>query len=83
MQTTVPGVYVAGDLSGIEEASTAMEEGKLAGIAIAEALGHLSSEEAKIKKEAVLRRLDSFRTGPFGEPVRKAKAQLQRRSEAE
>ena len=82
MQTTVPGIYVAGDLSGIEEASTAMEEGKLAGIAIAEALGYLSPGEAKIKKEAVSERLDSFRTGPFGEAVRKAKARLQRRGEA-
>ncbi len=82
MQTTVPGIYVAGDLSGIEEASTAMEEGKLAGIAIAEALGYLSPGEAKIKKEAVSKRLDSFRTGPFGEAVRKAKARLQRRGEA-
>jgi len=78
MQTTMPGIYVAGDLSGIEEASTAMEEGKLAGIAIAEALGYLSPGEAKIKKEAVSKRLDSFRTGPFGEAVRKAKARLQR-----
>lgn len=83
MQTTVPGIYVAGDLAGIEEASTAMEEGKLAGIAIAEALGYLSPEEAKIKKEAVSRRLDSFRKGPFGEAVRKAKARLQRRGEVQ
>jgi len=82
MQTTVPGICVAGDLSGIEEASTAMEEGKLAAIAIAEALGYFSPEEAKTRKEAVLRRLDTFRTGPFGEAVRKAKQQMQRRGEA-
>lgn len=82
METTVPEIYVAGDLSGIEEASTAMEEGKLAGIAIAEALGYLSPEEAKNKKEAVSRRLDSFRTGPFGEAVRKAKERLQLQGEA-
>jgi len=37
----VPGIYVAGDIAGVEEASTAMEEGKLAGIAIAESLGYL------------------------------------------
>ncbi|MBC7263189.1 MAG: FAD-dependent oxidoreductase [Chloroflexi bacterium] len=82
MQTTVPGIYVAGDLSGIEEASTAMEEGKLAGIAIAESLGYISSEEAKIRKEAVSKRLDVFRTGPFGEAVRRAKEKLQRRGES-
>lgn len=42
MRTTNPDVYVAGDISGIEEASTAMEEGRLAGTAAAEALGYLS-----------------------------------------
>ena len=39
MATTVPGLYVAGDIAGAEEASTAMEEGRLSGIAAAEALG--------------------------------------------
>ena len=39
MMTTMEGVYVAGDLTGIEEAHTAMEEGKVAGIAVAEAPG--------------------------------------------
>ena len=41
METTVPGVYVAGDVTGVEEASTAMEEGNLAGLAIG--LGALGS----------------------------------------
>ena len=77
MQTTVPGLYVAGDLAGIEEASTAMEEGKLAGIAAAEALGRLSAEEARLRKEAVFKRLDELRSGPFGEARNKAKQQLQ------
>ena len=44
--TTVPGVYVAGDMTGVEEASTAMEEGKLAGIAAACSLGYLTPEQA-------------------------------------
>ena len=39
METTKEGIYVAGDSSGVEEASSAIEEGKLAGIAAAEALG--------------------------------------------
>jgi thioredoxin reductase len=77
MQTTVSGIYVAGDLAGIEEASTAMEEGKLAGISVAEALGHLSATEASQRKVAVLKRLDELRSGPFGEARSKAKEQLQ------
>ena len=39
LQTTVPGIYVAGDCSGIEEASSAMVEGTLAGAAAAASLG--------------------------------------------
>jgi len=50
METSVRGIYVAGDLAGIEEASTAIEEGRLAGIAIAESLGYISASEAKEKK---------------------------------
>jgi thioredoxin reductase len=77
MQTTVAGVYVVGDLAGVEEASTAMEEGKLAGIAAAEALGHLSMAEAQRKKDQVLSRLDELRSGPFGTARNEAKARLQ------
>ena len=35
MATSVPGLFVAGDVCGIEEASTAMEEGYIAGTAAA------------------------------------------------
>jgi NADPH-dependent 2,4-dienoyl-CoA reductase/sulfur reductase-like enzyme len=67
MQTTLPGLYVAGDLAGIEEASTAMEEGRLAGLAAAEALGHVSSEEGKTKRTEIQERLAALRMGTFGE----------------
>lgn len=75
METTVPGVYVAGDVTGVEEASTAMEEGNLAGIAAAEALGYLTQEQAEEKKKAVYDRLAVLRSGPFGEKRRALKAQ--------
>ena len=67
LETSLPGVYVAGDLAGIEEASTAMEEGRLAGLAAAEALGHLSPKEASAKKGEVRERLAALRIGSFGE----------------
>ncbi len=73
METTVPGLYVAGDVSGIEEACTAMEEGRLVGIAVAESLGHLSGREAADRKEIVFKRLDELRCGPFGLPRNPAK----------
>ncbi len=79
MESTVPGIYVAGDVSGIEEASTAMEEGRLAGIAVAESLGKLSAEEASKKKEAIYAGLEELRSGPFGEGRRKAKEAVQQR----
>lgn len=44
-ETSVPGLYVAGDLAGIEEASTAMEQGRIAGLSAAHAMGYLSEEE--------------------------------------
>jgi len=66
METTVPGVYVAGDVTGVEEASSAMEEGNLAGVAAAETLGYLSAEEAEEKKQEIRARLDVLRSGYFG-----------------
>lgn len=76
METTVPGIYVAGDLAGIEEASTAMEEGKLAGIAVAQVLGNLSAEEARRRKQTIFQRLDELRSGPFGAARNKAKEKV-------
>lgn len=75
METTVLGVYVAGDIAGIEEASTAMEEGRLAGLAAAEALGYRSEETTRRKEEA-RGALDQLRAGPFGEGRRQAKLQI-------
>lgn len=67
MRTTVPGIYVAGDIAGIEEASTAMEEGKLAGVSIARSLGKLSDAAAEARKQEVRCSLEELRLGPFGQ----------------
>ncbi len=69
MQTSVEGVYVAGDVAGIEEASSAMLEGRMAGLAAAESLFG-TSEEIEQKKSQVRESLRTLRTGPFGEKVR-------------
>ena len=66
METTVNGIYVAGDTAGIEEASTAMEEGRLAGIDMAQKLGYLSQDRALRKKEGIRESLLALRSGPFG-----------------
>ncbi|MDX9872613.1 MAG: NAD(P)/FAD-dependent oxidoreductase [Clostridia bacterium] len=73
MRTTVDGVYIAGDITGVEEASTAMEEGRLAGVSCAESLGFYSPEQAAVLKQEIWARMDALRTGPFGEKRRAAK----------
>ena len=76
METTAPGIYVAGDATGIEEANSALEEGRIAGIAISESLGYLSSEEAQKLKEEVWTRLNGLRLGPFGVQRMMAKKEI-------
>ena len=76
MQTTVKGFYIAGDLTGVEEASTAIEEGRLAGIAVAESLGYCKKAEAEKSKTGILSRLEGLRKGPFGEFRFNAKKKL-------
>ena len=76
MLTSLPYLYVAGDITGVEEASTAMEEGRLAGIATAESLGLVAAATAAADKAAVRQRIDVLRSGPFGEGRRLAKAEI-------
>lgn len=76
MATNVPGLYVAGDTAGVEEANSAMDEGRLAGLAMAQSLGHLSRENGEAAKDAVRRRLDELRQGPFGEKRLGAKRRI-------
>jgi sarcosine oxidase subunit alpha len=80
METSVKGVYVAGDSSGIEEATSAILQGRIAGISVALSLG-LGGKEDEELRERTLRELDEFRSNPFGEKVKvgKRKALVKRR----
>ena len=73
METTVPGIYIAGDSTGVEEANTAIEEGKLAGTAIAASLGYLDQSKADSLLEAAWERLKGLREGAHGEERTQAK----------
>jgi hypothetical protein len=73
MHTSKDNIFVAGDISGIEEASTAMEEGRLAGINVAAELGYISEEEAKIRSEEIWDSLNCLRSGYFGQKRRESK----------
>ena len=75
METTVKGLYVAGDVTGVEEASSAMEEGNLAGVAAAQALGFLDDGTAEAKKAEIWARLNSLRSGLFGAKRKVSKEQ--------
>lgn len=79
METGVSGLYVCGDASGIEEATTAMEEGKIAGISAAEALGYIDGNGAAQLKDECWERLETLRTGPFGLHTAEAKQILMMR----
>lgn len=79
METNLEGIYVAGDTAGVEEANTAMDEGRLAGTAIAESLGYLPAEKAETAEKEIRARLASLRQGPFGERRLKAKDEIMQR----
>lgn len=67
METACKGVYIAGDVSGVEEASSALDKGRIAGIAIAESLQHIPIEAASREIDGIRTRLNELRGGPFGE----------------
>ncbi len=71
METTKQGIYVAGDSSSIEEASTAMLEGKIAGAHASKSLGY---GKGIMKEWRIM--LEEMRKGPFGEKARKAKERI-------
>lgn len=76
MESTYPGIYIVGDASGVEEANTALEEGRLAGISASENLGYLDKETAEREKEIIRQRLNGLRIGPFGEERRNSKEKI-------
>lgn len=71
MRSGTEHVYIAGDLAGVEEASTAMDEGRLAGLAAARDCGY----EVPDGREAELNHsLLQLRGGEKGRVRREAKA---------
>jgi Thioredoxin reductase len=64
-QTSIQGIFVAGDVSGIEEASSAMIEGRIAGIAAAYELGFIDKGEMEEKTAELSRALLALRQGMF------------------
>lgn len=74
LRTSHPDIWIAGDAAGIEEASAAMVEGRIAGLAAAEALGFAVEQE---KFGEYQERLNSLRRGEAGEKIRSGLALAQ------
>ena len=72
----MPGVYVAGDVSCIEEASAAMIEGSIAGLSAAIATG-INKPEALVQRDEYIDELRVLRSGPTGQKIRDGLALMQ------
>lgn len=76
METSRHGIYIAGDVAGIEEASIAIEEGRLAGIAASEALGYIPRKMAGELKKKSHRNMDELRSGSHGAAIARLKEEI-------
>lgn len=76
MCTSQPHIYIAGDVAGVEEASSAMVEGELAGLCAAQSLG-VKGESISGKIASARAQLDELRSGPVGEKIRAGLIQAQ------
>lgn len=76
LATSVEGVFVAGDVAGVEEASVAMDEGRLAGLSTARFLGLLEEDDYRRTAEEIRERLRVLRGGAGSERKREAKERL-------
>jgi len=69
LKTSVDHIYIAGDVGGIEEASSAMVEGHIAGLAAANDLGHRHPEYEALSEDYQVQ-LASLRAGHAGDKIR-------------
>lgn len=69
-QTSLPGIYAAGDVAGIEEASSAMIQGRIAGAQAARNSGYISEEEFLVRVSDLKKSLGQLREGMFGHEMK-------------
>ena len=69
-ETTIPGLFAAGDVAGIEEASSAMIGGRIAGLAAAHRAGYLPEDSFKQQAQAARDSLSQLRQGMFAKENR-------------
>lgn len=74
-QTTVEDVYVAGDVCGVEEASSAIVEGYLTGLIVSKSLGKEHKKHTELYED-FMNQLENLRSGPFGKATREGLKEL-------
>jgi len=74
-ETSLDSVFVAGDVTGVEEASSAIVEGAIAGLMAAKKMNHLHPEADRILCE-YRTQLDNLRSGPCGCKIRNGLGKL-------
>lgn len=70
MRTSNADIWAAGDAHGIEEASAAMVEGRIAGLGAAHSLDHVDRVKFGERLGIFWQRLDNLRAGATGEKIR-------------
>ena len=74
-ETSQKGIFVAGDVSGVEEASSAMVEGYITGLNAAKNLNKIHPNHDELIKD-YHQQLDGLRSGPVGDMLRKGIAEI-------
>jgi len=74
-ETSVKNLFVAGDVCGVEEASSAIVEGYYTGLLVAERLGYKHPQFDMLKQDFI-HQLENLRGGPFGEKTRQGLQEL-------
>ena len=64
-QTSIPGIYCAGDVAGIEEASSAMIQGRAVATHVAMQAGYISADDFVIRFDEFQKALGRLRQGMF------------------
>ncbi|MEA3313043.1 MAG: FAD-dependent oxidoreductase, partial [Caldisericota bacterium] len=73
LETSLKNTFVAGDIDGIEEASTAMIEGTIAAYSVLIKMGKDTTKE----RESSIKELNILRSGPFGKKIREGLKEVQ------
>jgi sarcosine oxidase subunit alpha len=76
-ETSVKGIYAAGDAAGVEEATAAMLEGELAGISCARSLA-LDAKGFDERERVIKETLATLRSGPVGAKIIEGLAKVRR-----